>query len=161
LVKEGYRWADLPRVYALNLALIPVNLGGVLASLRQAITGRKSAFLRTPKVTGRTAATAAYLFAEYALLGFCLLGGVVDALNARWLHSSFALINGDLLGYAVLVFIGLRASVEDVVARFGPILRQAVLPVRPDDDLPNALRGEAAPPPLREHRPPRPATHMR
>jgi len=51
LVKEGYRWADLPRVYALNLALISVNIGGVLASLRQAITGKRSAFLRTPNLT--------------------------------------------------------------------------------------------------------------
>src|SRR5439155_224299 len=44
LVRAGYRYADLLRVYALNLMLIPVNLGGVLKSLEQALTGRKTPF---------------------------------------------------------------------------------------------------------------------
>lgn len=141
LIKAGYRWADLPRVYALNLALIPVNLGGVLASLRQAVTGKKSAFLRTPKVTGRTAAPAGYLFTEYALLGYCLFGAAVDGVNERWLHASFALVNGALLGYAVCVFIGLRASAEDILARFRPALPDA-LPLEPGGNLAVSLKSD-------------------
>src|SRR5256885_1060029 len=71
LVRTGYRYADLLRVYALNLMLIPVNLGGVLKSLEQALTGRKTPFGRTPKVSGRTAAPALYVLAEYG----CSAGG--------------------------------------------------------------------------------------
>ncbi len=67
LVHCGYRWGDFLRVYALNFLLLPINLGGTLLSLRQAITGRKAPFGRTPKVTGRTAAPAKYVLAEYGL----------------------------------------------------------------------------------------------
>ena len=56
LVLAGYRWIDLFRVYALNLLLIPVNLGGVFKSLQQAVTRRTIPFSRTPKVAGRTTA---------------------------------------------------------------------------------------------------------
>jgi cellulose synthase (UDP-forming) len=51
----GYRRSDVIRVYALNLMLVPVHLSGVFKSIIQAATGRKVAFARTPKVTGRTA----------------------------------------------------------------------------------------------------------
>jgi len=52
LVRIGYRLRDLVRVYALNLLLIPVNLGGVFKSIQQGITRRKIPFGRTPKVPG-------------------------------------------------------------------------------------------------------------
>lgn len=55
MVLLGYKWWDLLRVYALNLLLIPVNLGGVVKSLQQAVTGRQTPFGRTPKVVHRTA----------------------------------------------------------------------------------------------------------
>src|SRR5512139_2068964 len=50
LVLCRYRASDLLRVYALNLLLIPVNMGGVLKSLQQAITRQKIPFGRTPKI---------------------------------------------------------------------------------------------------------------
>ena len=43
-MRSGYSWHDVVRVYALNLLLIPVNLGGLLLSLRQAVMGRKPRF---------------------------------------------------------------------------------------------------------------------
>lgn len=50
LWQSGYRHgADLLRVYALNLLLLPVNLGGVLRSLHQGFKGHKIPFRRTPK----------------------------------------------------------------------------------------------------------------
>lgn len=68
----GYRKSgDLLRVYALNLLLLPVHLGGVLRSLRQSWTGQKIPFRRTPKVTGRTRTPARYLMLEYTLWSFC------------------------------------------------------------------------------------------
>ena len=68
LVRAGYSWKDLFGVYALNLLLFPVHLGGVLKSLQQAVTGRKTAFGRTPKVTTRTAAPPLYVWAVVSLL---------------------------------------------------------------------------------------------
>jgi cellulose synthase (UDP-forming) len=57
----GRRRRDLLEVYALNLLLLPVNLGGVLTSIRQGLTGRRIPFGRTPKVSDRTAAPAGYI----------------------------------------------------------------------------------------------------
>ena len=114
LVNSGYSWSDLPRVYALNLLLIPVNLGGVFKSLHQACTGRRSAFGRTPKVEGRTAAPRLYLIAELAIVTYCIFGGGVDLIHARYMHAAFAFINGALLSYALGSFVGFREAAEDL-----------------------------------------------
>lgn len=114
LRRAGYAWRDLPRVYALNLLLIPVNLGGVWQSLRQAWTGRRSAFGRTPKVEGRTAAPPAYILAEYAMLAWWLAGAAAEWHQARPLHALFALGNAVFLHHAVHTFIGHRHAWEDV-----------------------------------------------
>jgi hypothetical protein len=74
---SGYGIRDLARVYALNLLLIPANLGGVFKSLQQAITGRRIPFGRTPKVSGRTSAPARYVLAEYALLALMILSPTI------------------------------------------------------------------------------------
>ena len=60
LVALGYRWRDLIPVYALNLLLVPIHFAGSFASVRQAVTGRKIPFRRTPKVTGRIGAPRAF-----------------------------------------------------------------------------------------------------
>ncbi len=114
LVATGYTWPDLPRVYALNLLLIPINLGGVAKSLHQACTGRRSAFGRTPKVEGRTAAPPLYILAELAILFYCLMRTVVDLATARWLHALFTITNGVLLAYAVGHYLGFREAAEDI-----------------------------------------------
>lgn len=113
LVQIGYRWVDLLRVYALNLMLIPINLGGVLTSVCQGMTGRKVPFGRTPKVADRTAAPALYLVAEYGLFFVGLVGLVRDVRHGLWVHAFFCLINVIFLGYALVRFIGLRESAED------------------------------------------------
>lgn len=114
LGRAGYALRDLPRVYALNLLLIPVNLGGVFQSVRQAWTGRRSAFGRTPKVEGRTAAPPGYILAEYLMLGGWLLGAAMEWQHARHLHALFAVANAVFLHYAVHAFIGHRHAWEDV-----------------------------------------------
>lgn len=110
----GYAASDLWRIYALNLVLVPVNLGGVLKSLQQALTGQRIPFGRTPKVSGRTAVPVLYLMAEYALLAMCLSFAVLDWRQGRWNASAFHLANGLLLAYAIGTFIGLRASWDDL-----------------------------------------------
>ena len=95
--------------------LIPVNLGGVLKSLKQALTGRKTPFGRTPKVVGRTAAPALYVLAEYGLLGWWLVGATTDVMHGHYAHLAFALTNAGFLAYAIYRYIGWRNSVEDLL----------------------------------------------
>jgi hypothetical protein len=109
----GYRPGDLFRVYALQLLLIPVHLGGVLKSLQQARTGAKIPFGRTPKVVGRTAAVAPYMFWVYALIAQWLFGAFWDAYNGYPNLGLFAAANSLILFYALVVFVGLRESIED------------------------------------------------
>jgi hypothetical protein len=143
----GYRVGDLFRVYALNLLLIPVNLGGVFKSLQQGWTKAKIPFGRTPKVAGRTAASPLYVLAAYGLLVHWVAGAGFDFVAGRWPHGVFALVNAAFLLYAVVAFVGLRESREDVAAglraRFG---RKAATP-RPAEATEPALRLESVPVP--------------
>lgn len=110
----GYRASDVLRVYALNLVLIPVNLGGVLKSLQQAWTNAKIPFGRTPKVHGRTAMAPMYVLAEYALLLQWLIVMSLDAMGGLWFHALFVGLNAVALLYGITVFIGHRNSWEDL-----------------------------------------------
>lgn len=114
LIQIGYRTGDFARAYALNLLLLPVNLAGVLASLRQALTGRRDPFARTPKVADRTAVPRRHV----AFLGALLvaLTGVVlwDLAEHRWSHAGFSLVNGALLAYGLVRFVGVRQAIEDL-----------------------------------------------
>ena len=115
LKQNGYRISDVFRVYALNLLLIPVNLGGVFKSVEQAFTGNHIPFARTPKVEGRTAAGSSYIIFSYVLLVQFLLGGVYSILKAHLFLGCFSLMNAAILLYAIIIFIGLKESVEDVM----------------------------------------------
>jgi len=110
---SGYRYSDMLGVYALNLLLIPVNLGGVFKSIHQMWTGHKSAFARTPKVDGRTAVGAPYVIAVYALILQWIVAGGVDLWTGRIVHGCFALVNAAFLGYAAVRVVGLAESWED------------------------------------------------
>jgi cellulose synthase/poly-beta-1,6-N-acetylglucosamine synthase-like glycosyltransferase len=114
LSQIGYCAKDVVRAYALNLLLLPVNLGGVLGSVHQAVTGRKSAFGRTPKTADRTAAPTAYLLAECGFLGMIAAWTAFDLATGRWAHAIFGFVNGGLLLYAMVRFVGVRAGLEDL-----------------------------------------------
>jgi len=120
---SGYRCRDVFGVYALNLLLIPVNLDGVWKSIRQMWTGRKTPFGRTPKVNDRTAAGAAYLIAVYALVLQWLAAAGVDFFHGRVFHGSFATVNAVFLGYAVVRFVGISESWQDIKAGLVPRMR--------------------------------------
>jgi hypothetical protein len=112
----GYRRRDVIRVYALNLLLVPVNLGGVLKSLHQALTGRTTSFKRTPKVTGRTSAPRSYLVLPYLLAFFLISGSAWSFEGGNALQGAACAFNGGLLMYAIGAFVGWRYSWADVVA---------------------------------------------
>jgi cellulose synthase (UDP-forming) len=114
LVQEGYRSSDVLRAYALNLVLVPVNLAGVGRSIRQLITGCRSPFARTPKIANRTRVGAGILSAIAALLGACAWRMTLDLQQGLWFHGVFLLVNGGLIAYGLLRFIGAREFVEDI-----------------------------------------------
>ncbi|HWS62726.1 MAG TPA: glycosyltransferase family 2 protein [Steroidobacteraceae bacterium] len=116
LVRIGYKWRDLASVYALNLLLIPVNLGGVFKSIEQAVTRKKIPFGRTPKVLNRTAVPALYLLAEYGMFFCWSLGAIFDFAAHRWAHAAFAAFNTSFLGFAIYSYIGWSATIEDLRA---------------------------------------------
>jgi cellulose synthase/poly-beta-1,6-N-acetylglucosamine synthase-like glycosyltransferase len=128
---NGYRPSDVLRVYALNLMLVPVNLGGVLKSLHQAWTGEKIPFGRTPKVAGRTRAPWMYVLGEYALLAYSLFAFLTDLAAGRYGHAVFSGVNASFFVYVLWYLIGWRESLEDVTAGalslFGSTVRAEAL----------------------------------
>jgi cellulose synthase/poly-beta-1,6-N-acetylglucosamine synthase-like glycosyltransferase len=114
LTETGYNYSDVFRVYALNLLLVPVNLGGVFKSLQQIITGKRTAFSRTPKVAGRTAIPLLYLIAVYGCMLYCLISLTADLHAGRTAHAIFAAVNASILWYAISKFIGFRETLQDM-----------------------------------------------
>ncbi|HEX6828947.1 MAG TPA: glycosyltransferase family 2 protein [Burkholderiales bacterium] len=129
LAHIGYRWSDVFRVYALNLLLIPVNLGGVLKSLQQAWTRGKIPFGRTPKVEGRTAAPALYVAAEFAMLLWWTVAAAEDFTMGHYAHVAFALLNATFLAYAIRYYLGFRPGWEDLVSDLGTRFPRLALPL--------------------------------
>ena len=119
LVQSGYRWVDLPRVYALNLLLIPIHLGGVFKSLYQGITGKHFAFGRTPKVQNRTAAPFLYVFLEMFFLGWFAMAAIFDVSAGRYVHAVCAIVNGAFFAYAIHAFVGFQNGVGDLLLGMG------------------------------------------
>jgi cellulose synthase/poly-beta-1,6-N-acetylglucosamine synthase-like glycosyltransferase len=107
LLQARYGVVDALRVYALNLLLVPVNVGGVLQSLRQAWTGRPTPFQRTPKVLTRTVPPPSYVLGELALLLVMVGDGGFHLAKGHLLNASFALGNGGFLLYAIVTLVGL------------------------------------------------------
>ena len=115
LALAGYRGlVDLPRIYALNLLLLPVNLAGALGSLRQAATGSKVPFRRTPKIAGRTAASPGLLVAIWGLAIWCAFCLASDLWLGNWMHAAFVGLNGAMLGYAAFALVGWRETLADL-----------------------------------------------
>jgi hypothetical protein len=133
LVRAGYSWKDLFGVYALNMLLVPVHLGGVLKSLQQAFTGRKTTFGRTPKVATRTAAPPLYVWAVVSLLVWSIISAIIGFSDGHWVRFAFSFMNAIVFTFVVATFIGLRECVEDALARH-PRLQTSVLRLLQDGD---------------------------
>lgn len=116
LKQNGYRYADIVPVYALNLLLLPVCLAGVCGSISQIATGRKAPFIRTPKVEHRTATATPFLIFHMALMAYLAFSLVRDAQAGLWSHAVFAGLNLALFAYGFTVFIGWSEALADVRA---------------------------------------------
>jgi hypothetical protein len=119
LIRSGYRLADLPRVYALNLLLIPILLGGTLQSLRQAWTGHSIPFRRTPKIAHRTTAPPVYLITPAVVLLYAAIVAMADVIIGKYWHLMFSVFNGMMIGYAIQHFIGVSEFRDGIVAYLG------------------------------------------
>ncbi len=130
LVLCGYKPSDLLRVYALNLLMIPVNIGGVLKSIQQGITGKQIPFGRTPKVAGRTAAAPLYILAAYMLFMQWVIGASFDLHEGHVAHAVFAALNATLLLYGIRAFVGYKEGYEDIMASLVKAPSHAALSVK-------------------------------
>ncbi len=101
----GYRPLDVLRVYALNLMLIPVNLGGIFQSIKQIVTGRHVAFDRTPKTHVATVAPRKYVLIIYVFTTFAFLSAIFDLVDGLRLQPLFSAVNGLFFLYAILRFL--------------------------------------------------------
>jgi hypothetical protein len=102
---------------------VPIHLAGSLASIRQVLTGRKTPFRRTPKVAGRTGAPKSFVLVAWGLPAWCGMGAVYDLWLGNALHAAFAGLNGALFVYAAVVFVGPRASLEDLLGTSHRLVR--------------------------------------
>jgi hypothetical protein len=106
LVRAGYRWTDLLRVYSLTLVLLPVNLAGVSLSLVQAATGKKASFGRTPKVENRTAVPAYYVAFNTLLFVIMVLSAIYSVATGHFARAIFPIINAGFYAYGITAFMG-------------------------------------------------------
>ena len=114
LVFCGYSWSDLPSVYALSLLLVTVSVNGLFNSIRQWWTGRKPVFQRTPKIRERTAMPASYVIVTWLIPPATLLIAILDLISGCIPMALLGLFNTLVLSAAVMRFIGLRESWEDL-----------------------------------------------
>jgi cellulose synthase (UDP-forming) len=122
----GYQRLDVLRVYALNLLLVPANLGGVLKSLHQAISGKATAFRRTPKVDHRTAVPSVYVLAPCIGFAYLCWGFAFETASGNWFRALAAGVNAAFLGYAIRTFIGWRNAREDLFRHGAAVLEAKV-----------------------------------
>jgi len=121
----GYNWVDLPRVYALNLMLLPINLAGVIRSIEQMLSGRKAAFGRTPKVEQRTAVPLIHIFWQVALPGMLATASFFALTHGRHYYlATFLAVNAGFTLYGFNAFIGVRDALNDSLLATAGLVRQ-------------------------------------
>jgi cellulose synthase/poly-beta-1,6-N-acetylglucosamine synthase-like glycosyltransferase len=125
---NGRRTRDLVGIYALNLLLVPVNLGGVVKSLEQALRGARTPFGRTPKVTTRTPVPRLYLGLVLGLVTLWTIGAVADGLHERWFHCAVSGLNVAAILGGVTAYIGWRHVATDLLGR--PAARPKARPIQ-------------------------------
>jgi cellulose synthase/poly-beta-1,6-N-acetylglucosamine synthase-like glycosyltransferase len=116
LVLAGYRWTELPRIYALTtILLVPAYVSGTVQSLRQALSERPILFRRTPKIADRTPTPPAYAATILAMLLYGLCCFVRDLFVGRHSHAVFCIFTAAVISYGWSVLVGYRAARNDVL----------------------------------------------
>jgi cellulose synthase/poly-beta-1,6-N-acetylglucosamine synthase-like glycosyltransferase len=110
----GYKRRDVLGIYGLNLLLLPVNLAGSIASVGQALTGRKARFVRTPKESIRTPAPALYVLAPLVIVAGAGVVAVRAGLAGDWGTTAFAGFTALAALWGVARLIGVRHALSDL-----------------------------------------------
>ncbi|MGA1838548.1 glycosyltransferase family 2 protein [Herbiconiux sp. 11R-BC] len=135
----GYRRRDVFGIYGLNLLLLPVNLAGSIASVAQALTGRKARFMRTPKVNTRTPAPALSVLAPLVIAVGAGAIAVRAGFSSDWGTTVFAGFTALAALWGVVRLVGVGPAISDlwfgwmnwiwVDARRAPVTAASIAPV--------------------------------
>lgn len=124
----GYKTFDIARVYGFNLLLVPINLAGAGATLVQAITASKGAFIRTPKVRNRTVTPLTFVITPYLLVLLAAFTCFEAYRHRIWEDVAYAALNLALAGYGIVAFIGLGNSLIDSLTHLRSFVFRAQAP---------------------------------
>jgi hypothetical protein len=113
LMYIGYTIKDSIRVFAFNLLLIPINIGGLFKSIEQLLLRKKTPFQRTPKIKERTVAPAFYVLTEVFIWLSLMFAYGMDLYHGFYASAVFSAINSLLLGYALVYFVGFNTLLHD------------------------------------------------
>ena len=122
----GYAWADLPRVYALNLMLLPINLTGVIRSIQQMLLSRRSTFGRTPKIEQRTPVPPIHVLWQTALVAFLVAAALLTFMEGRYYFTLCWAINAVFVFWGFKEFLGFQHAWRDVVSRLAVVSCQGL-----------------------------------
>ncbi|TQL53214.1 glycosyltransferase family 2 protein [Subtercola boreus] len=111
----GYRRLDMVGIYGLNLLLLSVNLVGSIASVAQALTGRKARFVTTPKVSTRVPAPALYIVAPLVVMGGATAVAVRAGFDGAWGTTGFASFTALATAWGIIRLVGVRHAITDLV----------------------------------------------
>src|SRR5262249_12488173 len=115
LVRAGYTWGDLPRIFSLGLMLLPVNLARVGLSIKQAMTSRKTLFGRTPKVGSRQSVPPLYFVFNTLMLSIMIVSCGHAIATEHYGRIVFPIFNGAFYIYGLIAHVEVRASWDDVM----------------------------------------------
>ncbi|MGO5288340.1 glycosyltransferase family 2 protein [Pseudoscardovia suis] len=125
---NGYKRTDIFRIYGFNIVLLTVNLAGTLKSIQQGMTNTKIPFVRTPKVSNRTASPPLYVAMPWAIVIFSCFVFYSDYLSQNWGNAVFAGFNAIVTTWAIVSYIGVWHSVQDMVVG---LVRWFFVPIKP------------------------------
>ena len=118
LKKRGFTFKDSQVAIMCNLLLIPTYLKGHIKTIQQMITGKKSAFTRTPKDGSRTRislTTAAFSLGSIMCFIRAIIPDVIDLLlNGNLIATALQLYAISLISYGVSHMIGFRNLIADM-----------------------------------------------
>lgn len=92
---------------------MPVNILGVLMSIRQIVTGNKAPFGRTPKIEGRTRMSGLQVLIQWFIFSYLLFFSVTDIIYGHYMHALFCLFNFLFYLYGLIAFIPWSESWDD------------------------------------------------
>lgn len=127
LKRNGYKYSDIFRIYGFNIVLLTVNLSGTLKSIQQGMTNTKIPFARTPKVNNRTASPALYVAMPWVIIIYSSMVFYADTLSHNWGNAVFAGFNAIVTFWALIAYIGIWHSLQDMVVG---LIRWLFVPIK-------------------------------